>query len=264
MTSSTHARSYLQGLVARSARQLAALLLCLAVGPISGCGKLTDESRVLAALSRLLVNQGAAQGPDGSSQESPAWHSAANASDAAANAGSGPARAAPGSAIVIIEAEETSTLYEPSGTPDSKAVFSYVDTRGGTHMVRGLHMVPAQYQARARRLGGDNSPPINRYDALAVVRNYAPKDVDLASYFNPNRLDVTLFSATWCGACRKAKRLLDSENVLYTELDIDDNPGARDEVRRILGSVTIPLLDINGTYVSGYNRNTILRLVKGS
>lgn len=265
MTRSPNTRPRFRSRFPKLAQGSATALLCLALGTQLGCGKITDESQVFSAISRMLVKQGVPRESDaervpGSNQNST---SETAARGAASGTGHGARSKPPASGYVIIKAEETSTLYESDEVPDSKAVFSYDDERGGAHMVRGLHNVPAAYQSRARRLGGSSSPRLNRYDALAVVRNFVPKDVDPASYFNPNRLDVTLFSATWCGACRKTKQLLDSEGIAYNLRDIDDDPDARDEVRRVMGSVTIPLMDVNGTYVSGYDKTTILRLVKG-
>ncbi|MCH7868990.1 MAG: glutaredoxin family protein [Myxococcales bacterium] len=252
MTRSPHAPLSVETRVAHLGRAFATALLCLAISTLSGCGKVTDDSRVFSAISRLLTDQGTGQTPGDTSDQS---------SNPLASAG---ATGAAPTEYVIFEADDVSKLDEPGRVPDSKALYNYVDARGGHHMVRGLHSVPAEYQARAWRLNREGGPKINRYDAMAVVRSFQSASVDPSSYFNPNQLNVTLYSAKWCGACRRAKALLDEERVAYTLRDIDDDPSAKEEVRRILGSVTIPLLDINGTYVSGYKRDTILRLIKGS
>ncbi len=163
--------------------------------------------------------------------------------------------------IVIIEADDVSTVDDPETVPSSKAFYRYVDASGRDHLVQGLHNIPAQHQPKAAKLSGNQGRSINRYDAASVVRQYQPKVV--ASSFNPNRLDVTLYGATWCGACRRAKQLLDREGISYIEYDIDEDEDAREEVRSILGNVKIPLLDINGTYIAGYERDAIMRLVRG-
>ena len=163
--------------------------------------------------------------------------------------------------VVVIEGGETSIAPDAEPEETGPAAYQYVDAEGGLHMVRGLHAVPAAYRSSAKEMSG--SRVINRYESkpLPVRRRTV---VVSGSGFNPNRMNVVLFSAEWCGACKKTKRLLDQEGVLYEVRDIDLDPAAKDEVRGILGSVRIPLLDIDGTYVSGYQPKEIRRLVSRS
>lgn len=165
---------------------------------------------------------------------------------------------------VIIEVPDASILDEPGVVSDAKAFFSYRDERGGQHLVQGLHNVPPAFQALAKNMSNGGVRRINRYDAAALVRTSQLRRVRSGSDFNPNRLDVTVFSATWCGACTRTRQLLDAEGVDYVLRDIDEDPSAKAEVRRVLGSVRIPLIDINGTYVTGYDRKTIMKLIRGA
>jgi glutaredoxin len=164
---------------------------------------------------------------------------------------------------VIIEVPDASVLDEPGGVSDAKAFFSYVDERGGDHLVQGLHNVPPAHQALAKNLSNGVVRRINRYDGASVSKLALLRSRRSGSNFNPNRLDITVFSATWCGACRRTREFLDAEGVDYTLRDIDEDPSAKAEVRRILGSVRIPLIDINGTYVTGYDRKTLKKLIRG-
>jgi len=55
---------------------------------------------------------------------------------------------------------------------------------------------------------------------------------------------VTLYSAPWCGYCRIAKRFLDEQQVLYTEINIDEDEAAAQRVEQWnQGNRTIPTLD---------------------
>ena len=47
-------------------------------------------------------------------------------------------------------------------------------------------------------------------------------------------VQVLVYSASWCRDCREAKRFLESHNIPYTEVDIEETPGAaeEDDVRR--------------------------------
>ena len=48
---------------------------------------------------------------------------------------------------------------------------------------------------------------------------------------------------------------------MYEVRDIHRDPGAREEVKRILGQVRVPLLEIRGRYVSGFSRREMDRLL---
>jgi len=62
---------------------------------------------------------------------------------------------------------------------------------------------------------------------------------------------VTLYSAPWCGYCCIAKRFLDEQGVLYTEINIDEDEAAAQRVEQWNnGNRTIPTLDIDGTILT--------------
>jgi mycoredoxin len=44
---------------------------------------------------------------------------------------------------------------------------------------------------------------------------------------------ITMYTTTWCGDCRRSKRLLDGHGVPYDEINIDESPEAAREVMRI-------------------------------
>jgi glutaredoxin len=55
-------------------------------------------------------------------------------------------------------------------------------------------------------------------------------------------VQVLLYSAPWCRDCREAKRVLDSHRIPYTEIDVETNPGAIEEVLAHVGKRAIPSL----------------------
>jgi len=46
---------------------------------------------------------------------------------------------------------------------------------------------------------------------------------------------ITMFSTEWCGYCKRLKKMLDSEGIGYTEVDIENTPGTEDLVKDING-----------------------------
>jgi mycoredoxin len=65
-------------------------------------------------------------------------------------------------------------------------------------------------------------------------------------------MDITLYSAFWCGDCREARRFLQHHNINYKEVDIESTPGAAEEVIRRTGKRAIPQLVINREWVQPY------------
>ena len=67
-----------------------------------------------------------------------------------------------------------------------------------------------------------------------------------------NTTPVIVYSAQWCRDCREAKAFLTKHNIPFHEIDIEETPGAADEVIRNVGKRAIPQFVINGKWVQPY------------
>ncbi len=65
-------------------------------------------------------------------------------------------------------------------------------------------------------------------------------------------MDLTVYSASWCRDCREAKRFLTRHNIPFREIDIEQTPGAADEVQANVGKRAIPQFVIDGKWVQPY------------
>ena len=72
---------------------------------------------------------------------------------------------------------------------------------------------------------------------------------------------ITIYSAPWCGYCVAAKRYLDGKNVKYLEKDVDQDPANAQEAIEKSGQRGIPVIDIDGQIIVGFDRPTIDRLL---
>jgi len=60
-----------------------------------------------------------------------------------------------------------------------------------------------------------------------------------------------MYSATWCGDCRRAKLFLRERNVPFREVDVDTDPDAEDLVMCVNdGLRKIPTFAVDGRYFS--------------
>ena len=72
-----------------------------------------------------------------------------------------------------------------------------------------------------------------------------------------NENAVTVYSATWCAFCHAAKQYLDKLGVKYTDKDVEtDVQNAMDAVNKS-GQRGIPVLDIGGDIIVGFDRPRI-------
>ena len=68
---------------------------------------------------------------------------------------------------------------------------------------------------------------------------------------------ITMYSADWCAFCHAAKEYLDKLGVKYTVKDVDHDPTAAPEMVEKSGQRGIPVLDIAGTIIVGFDRSKI-------
>lgn len=63
---------------------------------------------------------------------------------------------------------------------------------------------------------------------------------------------ITMYSADWCGDCRRSKRLLNELNVPYTIIDVDADESAAEKVIEINGGMkSIPVIVFDdGTHLT--------------
>lgn len=65
-------------------------------------------------------------------------------------------------------------------------------------------------------------------------------------------MQLTIYTAPWCGDCREAKRFLAAHSIPYTEVNIETTPGAAEEVVAHTGKQAIPQFVIDGKWVQPY------------
>ncbi|MPQ68839.1 glutaredoxin family protein [Pseudomonas sp. MWU12-2319] len=72
---------------------------------------------------------------------------------------------------------------------------------------------------------------------------------------------VVLYATDWCGYCKQTRRYLDQKGIPYQEFDIEKNAEAR-KAYQALGGGGIPMLDVNGTLIRGYEPEAILAALR--
>lgn len=68
---------------------------------------------------------------------------------------------------------------------------------------------------------------------------------------------VKVYSTNSCPWCVKAKNYLKSVGVSFEELNVQEDMAARDEMINKSKQMGVPVLDINGTVIVGFDKNAI-------
>ncbi len=69
--------------------------------------------------------------------------------------------------------------------------------------------------------------------------------------------NVTIYSADWCAFCQSAKTYLSGKGIEYTEKNVEKDPSYAQESVEKSGQMGIPVLDINGQIIVGFDRPRI-------
>lgn len=64
---------------------------------------------------------------------------------------------------------------------------------------------------------------------------------------------VTIYTSSYCTYCRRAKRLLETKQVNYEEIRLDEDAEKRKELVEKLNWRTVPMIFVNEQFIGGYD-----------
>lgn len=72
---------------------------------------------------------------------------------------------------------------------------------------------------------------------------------------------VILFTTPTCSFCNAAKQYFRKNGIRFREVDVSKDPAAARDMKRRSGQMGVPVIDINGKIVVGFDRPKIERLL---
>jgi len=138
------------------------------------------------------------------------------------------------------------TSIGPEG--ETRIFYQFVDEQRRVRFVERLEDVPARWRDRVGYVELAEPPPLSPAEARRASRADATAGNDPRA----TTRSVVLYSADWCGYCRKAKRHLEDRGVPYELRDVDI-PAAKEELLARTGGKGIPVLDLDGRILRGYS-----------
>ncbi len=197
----------------------------------------------------------------------------------------------PGSSAAKAIAEKSSAFgevvrppFDVTGDADGLLLVWY-DERGDAHPADKRSEVPEANRERVRVDALELAPDQRLDPAFVYVADlrapaqdgrYAVRKVERdkleASLARPEQAaasasnDVIIYGASWCGACKQARQFFEHKGVPFIEKDIEKEPGARGEMMakaKAQGVNTggIPVIDVKGTLIGGFNAARIDQLL---
>ena len=65
--------------------------------------------------------------------------------------------------------------------------------------------------------------------------------------------NIKIYTTSWCGPCKMAKRLLEEKGYSFEEIDIEEKGWTREDLFNITGGRTVPQIVIEGETIGGYD-----------
>lgn len=69
---------------------------------------------------------------------------------------------------------------------------------------------------------------------------------------------VRLFSTPICPYCQTLKKFLVEQGVQFEEINVLENKTAEEEMIKATNQMTVPVLEIDGEYIVGFDRKKIV------
>ncbi|MBI2653619.1 glutathione S-transferase N-terminal domain-containing protein [Candidatus Woesearchaeota archaeon] len=69
--------------------------------------------------------------------------------------------------------------------------------------------------------------------------------------------NVKIYTTTTCPWCMKTKEFLKAHNVKYQEVNVGEDEKARNEMFEKSGQFGVPVTDVNGTIIVGYDKEAL-------
>lgn len=167
----------------------------------------------------------------------------------------------------------------------TELLFSFVGADASVQAVSRVEQVPEPVRARVLVVDLARTPeerqahryaffadltarrPDGTYPVSVVSRYDAARGQTAPAMAPPPDGSVVVYSAVWCGFCKKAKAWLTERKVPFVERDVEKTPGAQQELSAKLKAAGVPgggvpVIDWAGTIVMGFDVAAMERLLK--
>ncbi|AOR22374.1 glutaredoxin domain-containing protein [Clostridium taeniosporum] len=68
---------------------------------------------------------------------------------------------------------------------------------------------------------------------------------------------IKIYSTSWCPDCIKTKKYFDLKGLKYEEINVADKHEDREEVFKVSGQRSVPVIDMSGNIIVGFDKKKI-------
>lgn len=72
---------------------------------------------------------------------------------------------------------------------------------------------------------------------------------------------VTIYSTPWCFYCKMTKKFFEDNKIVYEEHDVASDARSRDEMIQKTGQMGVPVIDIDGKIIIGFDQPRLKELL---
>lgn len=70
-------------------------------------------------------------------------------------------------------------------------------------------------------------------------------------------MNIRVYSTKTCPYCKLAKEFFHEKNIPITEIDVAEDPSAANEMVKKSGQMGVPVIEINGDIIVGWNKKAL-------
>lgn len=119
--------------------------------------------------------------------------------------------------------------------------------------------------AQGRIHYSDSAPPEVKTQQVKVKISSISGPAVVSTLSNPTatktKQSVRIFTAAWCGYCKKAKAFLNAKGVAYDEVDVETSDRGRSEFSR-LGGRGVPVILVGSQRMDGFEAGALTAMLE--
>jgi glutaredoxin len=75
------------------------------------------------------------------------------------------------------------------------------------------------------------------------------------------QVEITMYSTSWCSACKAARKYMDAQGIAYTDHDVEQDPAARETKDFLNPKGSVPTINVGGVVMVGFSPGHLERLI---
>ena len=165
----------------------------------------------------------------------------------------------PAQAVDDAAGDEAADAAQAAEAPKPPATFyRYTDETGTVRFVSSLGQVPKALRGGAQKVAD------NRVQRAPMLPSSGQRKKTTGTLALDATHEVVVYTAPWCGWCRKTLTFLTQHNVDFENRDIEADEEYREELLEKTGGTSIPVVEIDGQLIRGYDPQRMAQLLRSS